>query len=70
MNLVDEQRIKDQIDRWGTTPAGPPEQFDVKLMRALLQLSACVADQKRVLDGGQPIRPLDSYPDPLAYTES
>jgi hypothetical protein len=35
------------------------------LARAFMQATACCADQKRVLDGSQPIRPLDSYPDPM-----
>lgn len=67
--MSDQDRIRRQIERWGTTPAGPRESFDILTMRALLQLSACVADQKRVIDGQQPIRPLHSYPDPLAYFE-
>lgn len=32
-----------------------------------MNLGACVADQKRVIDGLKPIRPLESYPDPMAY---
>ncbi|WP_417459179.1 hypothetical protein [Kordiimonas sp.] len=67
--MTDQQRILNQIDRWGTLPNGQPEPHEIKLMRAIMQLSACVADQKRVIDGGHPIRPLDSYPDPMAYFE-
>lgn len=68
--MSDQERIRRQIERWGTTPNGPKESVDIMMMRALMQLSACVADQKRVLDGEPPIRPLDSYPDPMAYFEN
>ena len=65
--ISDAERIRRQIELWGTTPYGPPESTDIKIMRALMQLSACCADQKRLLDGEQSIRPLESYPNPLAY---
>ena len=42
------------------------EGFPNTLMRAFMAATACAADQKRVLDGKQPIRPLDSHPDPMA----
>lgn len=67
--ISDAQRIKNQIERWGSLPNGQQEDMDVMMIRALMQLSACVADQKRVIDGGMPIRPLSSYPDPLAHFE-
>lgn len=35
------------------------------LMRAFLGATACCADQHRALQGIEPIRPLDSYPDPM-----
>jgi hypothetical protein len=41
------------------------ESFDNRMVRAFLVAAACCADQKRVLDGKQPLRPLDSYPDPM-----
>ena len=49
------------------TPNGEPESNDINLIRAIMNLGACVADQKRVIDGLKPIRPLESYPDPMAY---
>lgn len=36
-------------------------------MRAFMHATACAADQKRKLDGKEPIRPLDSYPDPMKF---
>jgi hypothetical protein len=68
--ISDQDRIKNQIERWGSLPSGQRESMDVMMIRALMQLSACVADQKRVIDGGIPIRPLSSYPDPLLYFEN
>jgi hypothetical protein len=62
-----ENKLRNQIDLWGTLPNGEPESNDIKLIRAIMNLSACVADQKRVIDGLKPIRPLESYPDPMAY---
>ena len=38
------------------------EEFPIRLFRAFLSARACVLDQRRVLAGEQPIRPLDSYP--------
>jgi hypothetical protein len=67
--MSDQERIKKQIERWGSLPNGQREEMQIMMMRALMQLSACVADQKRVIDGQRPIRPLESYPDPLAYFE-
>lgn len=65
--MTDLQRLEGQIERWGSLPNGQKESRDIMLMRAFMQLSACCADQKRVLDGEQPIRPLHSYPNPLHY---
>jgi len=41
------------------------EGFPNTLMRAFMSATACCADQKRKLDGHEPIRPLASYPDPM-----
>ncbi len=65
--MTDQERLQGQIDRWGSLPNGQKESREIMFMRAFMQLSACAADQKRVLDGGQPIRPLHSYPNPLDY---
>lgn len=59
--------VRNIVNQWGTLPIDEDEEFEVKLMRAVMQLSACAADQKRALNGDAPIRPLDSYPDPLKF---
>lgn len=41
------------------------EGYPNTLVRAFMHITACCADQKRKLDGLDPIRELDSYPDPL-----
>jgi hypothetical protein len=41
------------------------EGFPGTLMRAFMHATACCADQRRRLDGVEPIRPLSSYPDPM-----
>lgn len=59
--------VNDQIERFGTTPAGPRETRAIMFMRAFLALSALAAEQATVLRGGAPIRPLASFPDPIEY---
>lgn len=57
-------RFKNLLDHWcpkNLQHEGMPN----TLMRAFMAATACCADQKRQLDGIDPIRPLDSYPDPM-----
>jgi hypothetical protein len=46
------------------------ESCEHQLIRAFLNATACCADQKRLLDHKDPIRPLDSYPDPMFEFEN
>jgi hypothetical protein len=41
------------------------EAFEIQLVRAFLAASACAADQHRALMGARPIRPLNTYPNPV-----
>jgi hypothetical protein len=41
------------------------EGFPNTLLRAFMAATACCADQHRKLNGQRPIRPLDSYPNPM-----
>lgn len=62
--MTDENQLRElqeAVDNWC------PEQFDdepftSRVFRAFLNARACALDLKRVVDGEQPIRPLDSYP--------
>jgi len=57
-------RFQNLVDHWcpeNLHHEGMPN----TLMRAFMSATACCADQKRQLDGVDPIRPLDSYPDPM-----
>lgn len=38
------------------------EQFQYQFIRAFMQMRDCVKDQRRVLNGEQPVRPLEAYP--------
>lgn len=62
------ERLQKLIDHWcpeNLRYEGMPN----TLMRAFMGATACCADQKRKLDGLRPIRPLDSYPDPMVGFE-
>lgn len=57
-------RLKKLIDHW--CPANLlHEGLPNTLVRAFMAATACCADQHRVLNGQQPIRPLDSFPNPM-----
>ena len=49
------------IDKW-CPPGFEHERNEARLIRALMEANACAIDCQRVLDGQEPIRPLDSYP--------
>jgi len=61
---LDAERLRLLIEHWC-----PPnllfEGMPNTLLRAFLTATACCADQHRKLNGQQPIRPLDGYPDPM-----
>lgn len=53
--------IKRVVDTW--CPSGcMHEPFEQQMVRALLVLSACVRDQRLVIEGKSPIMELDFYP--------
>jgi hypothetical protein len=57
------------IEHW--CPAAYKEESgEHQLIRAFLHVTACCADQKRMLDHKDPVRQLDSYPDPMFEFES
>jgi hypothetical protein len=63
--MNDAQHLKTIVDNW--CPKGAPfdaEPFEIRLMRAFMQATAYAADAHRQINGGQPIRPLKSYPNP------
>ena len=65
MNVYDEtQRFQRLIKHW--CPANlQHEGFPNTLMRAFMAATACCADMQRKLEGQDPIRPLNSYPNPM-----
>ena len=66
----EQQRIIDLVNHWCPEFSRQQlEPFEVQVMRAFMQATACAADQCRKLDGKEPIRPLDSYPDPMTHFE-
>jgi hypothetical protein len=60
------QHVNTILDNWCPQGKGyPVEPFDVRLIRGFMASTAYAADAHRQLKGKQPIRPLDSYPNPL-----
>ncbi len=58
---VTEDEINTIVRRW-CPPVFIGESKGVRVIRALLNLHACVLDQRRALNGKEPIRDLGSYP--------
>jgi hypothetical protein len=58
------QEIQAVIENWCPPGRYANEPFENQVILALLNANACVLDLKRVLDGKEPIRPLESYPIP------
>jgi hypothetical protein len=67
--MTDTEHINRVVNHWCPETCHH-EQFELRLMRAFMHVTACAADQKRKLDGKDPIRPLDSYPNPLTPFET
>lgn len=55
------REITDAVDTWCPS-AFDHESFANRALRAFLNARACVLDQRRVLAGTPPIRPLSDYP--------
>ncbi len=53
--------IKAVIDKW-CPDCYDDEHISVRALRGLLNANACIVDLKLVLDGKNPIRPLENYP--------
>jgi len=65
-DIIREQaaHFKAAVDNW--CPACfAYESFENRLMRAFMHATAQTADQKRVMEGKRPMRPLEDYPDPF-----
>lgn len=65
--ILKEEQIMEQIKLWGNRGDFPPEDLQIQLVRAIMQLSAYAADLKRITEGLKPIRPLESYPKNVLY---
>ena len=66
---TEQEHIQALVKHWCPEFSQETETFPVQVMRAFLAATACAADQRRKLDGKEPIRPLDSYPNPMKFME-
>lgn len=62
----EQERFERLVNHWAPAFSKTNESWAAQVSRAFLMATACAADQKLVLDGKEPIRPLDSYPNPRA----
>ena len=69
INTTDMEHIRARVNHWCPEFSQQTEIFQVQVLRAFLAATACAADQCRKLEGKNPIRPLDSYPDPMKFME-
>ena len=70
MNQSDQEHFHEILNNW--CPKGPSfdsEPVQIRVMRAFMQVAAYAADAARVMGKRDPIRELDSYPNPLVGFE-
>ena len=57
---MDHKQFSRFVDHW--SPGFGDEELELRLMRALMNAVACVASQREVMAGKEPLRPLSSFP--------